>query len=242
MIRRCTPYDRRAVKRVVALADSPGNATVTVISDAARVFAADAVDSAEALRIAATDPGINPEAREALLKIVDVHLRQVQEKALKLRANAPVAELRRRGDTIASEFARGPLLAWRRGNPQATGIIERWRNQLIFIWMVLSSDRNRLVEAMIQAGLPQERRVKAVKIVEDSYQSLAPLKQSLEQRARQIGTIADPQRRELAQAVLEVEARARMIDVGAPLLHALHNLLLPNQIEALDRVFPKPGW
>jgi hypothetical protein len=209
-------------------AQGPATAPAPRDSDAVRVFRWRAVGHAQVLKDYAESAGLDDPTRASLVKLCDDHLRAVDQAIEEIRRNPPPpGQVLARAEQLARPFDEQALVQWAQANPQAMPKVQKSTNDGIHGAMM--GDRQQLVRAAMNAGLPAAREADAKRIVEEGYQRLVKMNDAAQKIQEQIGKMPDGDAKELAMMAVMADGQTGMMDVARSIRQGLGKLLTPEQ-------------
>ena len=204
-------------------------------TDPREVYRRRAGGAATAVRLAAEDPGVGPDARGRLQALVDDHLRAVDAELARFGQNLPAADrLIAAADDSAERFEQAGLKTWADARPEARSVVERRFGIWEAVGQALVHDPERLVAAASAAGLPHDRLADASRLAADARARLKEWGDAGEAHQQRIELLPAADARALAEAAFEHDHQRTLFDAGRTTYEALRRLFPQDRHTRLD--------
>lgn len=203
--------------------------------DVERVFRQRAGDGVEAIRLAALDVAMEPDARRQLIAAMDDHRAAVDAEVAAWGGATPLADhALQRAEELSAEFEATTLQPWSEAHPAAFEQLQTRFTAWEAIGRCLAEDPEPLGAALSAAGLPPERLAQASDFVGGARQRLLDADELNAGREREITAMPRGPERDLAEAAFEREFQRALFNASRSTYDALRRMIPEERRDGLD--------
>jgi hypothetical protein len=139
-----------------------------------------------------------------------------------------------RAEKSAAAFEQDALPKWAAANGEAMKKIQAYAAQTDGIHTALMGDRQELVQAAVSAGLPEEKKAEAQRIVDVAWKRMLAADKTAKREQENLGRMPQGPQQQLASMAIMADGQTTMMNAARSIRGDLRQLLEPPQRPKFD--------